>query len=138
MSYTRLRQLSEMYSFVTNISQADALRIICSTTTGKRIAEGCASFLYEQQTSNLASIVAELPPEVQKKFTAQKIYQSMQALKKSTHMYQMVAIPEFKSSSRKSLKKLQKKRLEVASANQIMRIKELRREAQGHVNNSKK
>lgn len=128
MSNTRLRQLSEMYSFVTGISQSDALRMICSTTTGKKIAEGSASFLYEQQTSNLASIVAELPPEIQKTFTVQKIYQSMQVLKKSTYIYQMPAVPEFKNSSRKSLKKLQKKRLRVASANRILIAKEQRKE----------
>lgn len=138
MSNTRLRQLSEMYSFITGISQSDALHIICSTTTGKKIAEGSVSFLYEQQTSNLASIAAELPSNIQKMFTEQKIYQSMQALKKPSHYGPMLAVPELKKYSRINLRKLQKKRLQTASVNQILSVKEQRREMQKYVDTSKK
>ena len=135
MSEARLRQLSKMYSSVTGVSQSEALRIICSTETGKKIKKGNASFLYEQQTSNLASIVAELPPDTQKKFTAQKICQSMQALKSSAHNYQMSAASEYKGPTRKNMKKLQKKRLQVALASHILQGKEQRRETRKNVDN---
>lgn len=60
MSRKRIEQLSVAYANMMDISTFDARKIIISTPTGKAIANGSKSVLYEHHTANLYCIADEL------------------------------------------------------------------------------
>lgn len=73
MSNKRLHQLAFAYADLTDISLPEAKKVILRTSTGKAIADGKQSVLYEQYTANLYSIVSELGIATNNEITTEMI-----------------------------------------------------------------
>lgn len=58
--FSRLEEVSFLFSKIFEINNIESKEIILSTTTGKRIANNAADLLYEQPTANLKEIIEDL------------------------------------------------------------------------------
>ena len=114
MTMNRLQQLINMYVYITKSSTDEAKKNILSTFTGKAIADNNPAYLYEQQTNNLIDIISELSPDIQNKFSTEKIINAMENLKCS------FSIPKNKQKNKKKLLFLQQKKLIEISQNMIL------------------
>lgn len=121
MTMNRLQQLINMYVYITKSSTDEAKKNILSTFTGKAIADNNPAYLYEQQTNNLIDIISELSPDIQNKFSTEKIINAMENLKYSFSIPKnFVALPKYKQKNKKKLLFLQQKKLIEISQNMIL------------------
>lgn len=82
MKNERLEQLISMFTSISGVSNDVASNLILSTKTGMDIKEGNKAVLYDQQSSNLLSIVHELNTksvnvQITSKFTRVNIQNAM-------------------------------------------------------------
>lgn len=110
LSNLRLRQIAYMYASISGKSLEESEQDILSTKTGRDIEAGDPTLLYEQQTSNLYSIVRELPENLQKRFTQDNIIAAYREMLPHEEKPVLIfkASPSYKQQLRKQLKDFRK------------------------------
>lgn len=115
MKESRIDYIASMYSYIMKVPKDEALRVIISTPTGKAISQNNSTYLYDQPTSNLSAIVAELPREIQPNFSKRNIIHAANIAYYSAPR-KVAAAPGLKSVQKARLKHLNSIKLQKHSS----------------------